>query len=141
MYVSYHKTKGGYIALVTAILVSVSLLILTVAVSFEGFFSRFTILESNQKELSIYLAEACAQTAILELAQGNTDVGPRSVAGDTCEIVDKNLSGGNWIIEVQGESSAGAFTNLVVVIDDGDLTSDPPVVDIVSWTEVGNHTP
>ena len=54
-------TNDGFIALITAILLSAALLILVVAVSLEGYFSRFTVLESEQKEISIYAAETCVQ--------------------------------------------------------------------------------
>lgn len=127
MYVS--EDQKGYIALITAILISISLLILTMAVSFEGYFSRFTVLESDHKEKSMYLAEACVQTAILKLAQDSGYTGGEMipVGDDECRIVPG--TGGNTIL-VQASSSE-AYTNLEV-----EVGSDS---NIVRWEEVPTH--
>lgn len=130
--------KNGYIALISVILISVSLLILVVAVSFEGFFSRFTVLESEQKEMSAYLAESCVNTAVLKITQDVEYDGDETIAvGDSsCEIVavtDGSPFATDRLIQAQGIYK-DAYTNLEVQIDPDDL----PVVTYVSWTEVGS---
>lgn len=133
-----HTTTKGYIALITVILISASLLTTVVAVSFQGFFSRIHILESEQKEQSAYLAESCINTAILKIAQDvdylqNTSE-TITVGDKTCEIV--SVTNGlvfvsNRLIKAQGHFKE-AFTNLAVEINPASL----PSVAIVSWNEV-----
>jgi hypothetical protein len=127
-------TERGYIALISAILISVSLLTMVVAVSFEGYFSRFNILESEQKEMSDYLAESCFNTATLKLAQDDDfdEAKTITVGSSTCSIVDiePGTFASNRRISVQGVSG-NAYTNLEIEIS-------LPSTDIVSWTEVGS---
>lgn len=133
----FSRNCGGYIALITAILISVSLLIMVAVVSFEGFFSRFTVLESQQKEESAYLAEACVNTAIIKIAQDDSYTGGEylTVGDRGCEIVsvDPGTFPSERLIETQGTTS-DAVTNLVVEID----TDDLPSIVIHEWTEVGS---
>jgi len=130
--------QGGYIALISAILISVSLLTLVIAVSFEGFYSRFSVLESEQKEMSSYLAESCVNTAIIKISQDPNYTGIESVPVGKfeCGIVsvgNGKLFSTNRLIQAQGINGA-AFTNLEVEIDPDDL----PSIEFVSWTEVGS---
>jgi hypothetical protein len=129
----------GYIALISAILISVSLLTLVAAVSLEGYFSRFSILESEQKEMSAYLAESCFNTAVLKISQNAQYVGglPLIKVGDAqCKIVSVSqgtVFASNRLIRTQGVVG-DAYTNLQIEIDPSKL----PQVDIVSWVEVGS---
>jgi len=130
------RNNGGYIALISAILISVSLLVMVVAVSFEGFYSRFSVLESEQKEISAYLAESCVNTAILKISQNEDYTGGETIliGGHNCKIVNVDKSGSfneKRIIQTQGSMGA-AFTNLQVQIDYDEL----PTVDIESWVEL-----
>lgn len=127
--------QGGYIALISAILISVSLLTLVIAVSSEGFYSRFNVLESEQKEISTYLAESCLQTAILEIAQdSNYNDDPIIIpVGDDleCEIVsvDAGTFPSTRLVRTQG-IIGDAYTNLEVEI------GASPTYEIVSWIEL-----
>lgn len=133
-------TNNGYIALITAVLLSVSLLTLVVAVSFEGFFSRFSVLESEQKEHSAYLAESCVNTGILKIAQDTDYLKSTAqtipMGSESCEIVsvsNGSVFASNRLIQAQGQFG-DAFTNLAVEINPSSL----PDVDIVSWTEIAS---
>lgn len=130
------KSQHGYIALISVIIVSISLLTLVISVSFTGFYSRFSVLESEQKEISNYLAEACINTAILKISQNETYTGAQtiSVGAQNCEIVSVttgNIFVSNRLIKAQGVYE-DAYTNIEVEIDPDDL----PIIDIKSWTEV-----
>jgi len=137
----YARTKqqqnSGFVALISAILISVSLLILTVAVSFEGYHSRFSILESQQKEASTYLAEACINTAILKIAQNIHYAGNETipVGGESCKIVSavQGTFPTERIIKAKG-ISGDAVTNLRV--EASFLNS--PDIDIDIWEEVAS---
>jgi hypothetical protein len=129
------QEQKGYIALISAILISVSLLTMVIAVSFEGYFSRFNVLESEQKEISDYLAESCFNRAVIELTQDEDyDETPTVDVGDEeCTIVaiDDGTFPSNRLISVQGINGE-AYTNLEIEIDLDSL----PEVDVVSWVEV-----
>ena len=64
------KSQEGFIALISAIVISFLLITITVALNFVGFYGRFNILDSEYKETSVGLAEACADSAMLQLVQG-----------------------------------------------------------------------
>lgn len=139
--------SGGYIALITGILISVSLLVLVAIVSFQGFFSRFTVFESEQKEQSSYLAESCVQTAILKIAQNvnyhQTATFPEPPVpvggtGSTCTVA--SISQGTFpsLRDIKARGVVGnAVTNLIVTLD----TSALPDVAIEAWQEVGSLGP
>ena len=151
MMIEKRTTEEGYIALIAAILISVSLLIMVAVVSFEGFYSRFTILESELKEQSDYLAEACVQTAILKISKDEqyylasfpeiilVEANDPTDPGDdmTCEIVDVSHIGfgipGDYNIEAKGVSG-DAITNLCVTVEFSSNTS----YTIEDWEEIGN---
>lgn len=84
------KHQNGFIALTSAIIISVLLLAITVGLGFSSFFTRFNILDSEFKERSLALAEACIDTAILNLAKGLTTTGSVAVGTDDCEIISVN---------------------------------------------------
>lgn len=128
-----HTPQNGFIALMSAMLISVALLTLMISVSFEGYYGRFAILDSELKETSVSLAEACVNIAILRLAQGNEFTGTVPVGDNECEIVDINTVSGNYVIEAQGVYK-DAYTNLEVEIDPDFF----PETHIVSWVEVPN---
>lgn len=123
--------QEGYIALVSAIVISVLLITITVGLGLDGIFSRLNILDSESKTRSIALAEACADTAILNVAQGNNQpANPVTIGSDQCTIRCALSAGSNTTIETQANFNK-AYTNLKVVIDNNTLT-------IVSWEEYPN---
>jgi len=131
-------TQKGYIALITVILVSASLLTVVLAVSHEGFFSRFGVLESLQKEQSAYLAESCINTAILKIAQDTNYLENTTktikVGIHSCEIISISTGSvfmSNRVIKSQGRIG-DVYTNLVVEMDPSKL----PLIDIVSWAQL-----
>ena len=134
------SSNRGFIALISAILIAVALLTMVTAAGFSGFFTRFNILGSEVKEQSIFLAEACVNTAILKVSQGignEEDYGGAEtvvVGSEICDIVSVDPPGYNsWpkLIKTQA-SSSNAFTNLEVEVDNlGGVT-------VTSWEEVPN---
>lgn len=134
-----NNNNTGYVALISVLFISISLLILTMAISFEGYHSRYSIFESQQKEQSLYLAEACINTAILELSQDLTyDVDNLTVpVGNEreCRIVSiaQGLFPTRREIEAQGISGE-AVTNIFVEANFANL----PDVTIILWQEVAN---
>jgi hypothetical protein len=133
------SSNGGFIALMSAIIISVVLLVVVVSVSTGGFISRFNIVDSELKETSIGLAEACADIAILRLAaDGSYDPGAGEVitVDDSdpmnikkCEI--KTVSP-TWpkTVEIQAIYK-NSYTNLEIILTN---TTDP--ISVTSWKEL-----
>ncbi|HEY4503405.1 MAG TPA: hypothetical protein VJC14_03160 [Candidatus Paceibacterota bacterium] len=61
--------KNGFIALMAVIIISITLLGATFGQSNNGFFSRFSILDSEYKKVGLGLAESCVHIALLKMAQ------------------------------------------------------------------------
>ncbi len=74
----YHSSKEhrGFIALVSAIIISVILLALAVAVSSSTFFARFNGLNREYKRISLGLAESCVQAALGKISRDYAYVVP-----------------------------------------------------------------
>jgi len=130
------KTKGqsGYIALISVIIIVALLMVISVAVSFSGFFSRFGILENEYKEVSSGLAEACADTAILKLAGDWSYFGSESVivGSNNCQIISVQDSGSQKLIRAQANYK-NSYTNLEIKVSKGASS-----INIDSWKELPN---
>ncbi|MEK7087597.1 MAG: hypothetical protein AAB958_02765 [Patescibacteria group bacterium] len=138
--------KNGYIALISTVIIAIILMTITFALGFRSFFARINVLDSEFKEKSIGLAEACADTAILKLQALNDDeFGDYSLSppGETIPVGDDSciiysISGfGTKIIQVQGKypqtGNKISYTNLRIVV------SKPfGKIEVESWEEIGN---
>ncbi|MEK7664229.1 MAG: hypothetical protein AAB340_02200 [Patescibacteria group bacterium] len=127
------KKKKGYIALISAIVISFLLIVITVSLGFGSFFGRFDILDSESKEKSTALAEACVSQAILE-ASGDTFYSRLTdftipISGNKCKRSSEQI-GNEIIIKAQAEFNK-SYTNLKVIIDNSDFS-------VVSWKECPN---
>lgn len=129
------KGQSGYIALISIIIIVALMMIISVAVSFSGFFSRFGILENEYKEVSSGLAEACGDAAILKLAGDWAYLGNESitVGFNNCLIVSIQDSGPQKLIRVQGIYQK-SYTNLEIRVSKDVLEE----INIDSWKEVVN---
>jgi len=134
------QKKDGYIALMSAIIISVLLITLSVTLSMTGYFARFDILNSEYKERSIALAEGCVDMAIIKIA-GDSNYTPIvggeaiSIGTDTCRIVSvtkDSPSAGHTTIKTQGifPATGGerSYTNIETIVTSADLN-------LVSWQE------
>lgn len=128
-------SQKGYIALMSAVVISVLLIAITVTVGFNEFFTRFNILDSESKERSKSLAEACVDVAILDSAKRiyygipkEIPVGPTSA--DKCMIISSQPAGSETVIKSQAEINK-AYTNLKVSIDNWTFST-------TSWEECAN---
>ena len=117
------KKNKGFVALMSSIIISVILLLLATNLSFTGFYSRFNILDSEMKERSSAIADACIDIAILKFFQGtpysvDTNV---TVGENTCLVGGYTTSGTQEIFKVRGVYS-NTYTNMRVVIDGTDFS-------------------
>src|SRR5581483_11572853 len=74
-----NKEEGGYIALISAIIITLVLFALTFSVSSSGYFSRFNSLNGELKRVSLGLAESCENVALLKLAQNYDYTGNETI--------------------------------------------------------------
>ena len=131
-------TQQGFVALISAIIISALLLTITITMGMTGIFSRFNVLDSESKERSSALAEACADEAIMKLASDkdyklvSPDDHNIAVGSDTCDIVSLSpATPRSFPITIQTRGVINkSYTNLVVTIN-----SD---YGIDSWEEVSN---
>lgn len=124
------NSQNGFIALVSAIIISAVLLVATVTLSYSSFFVRYNLLDGEYKERSSALAEGCVDAAILKLAGDPSYSGnePITIGSELCTVRPVQISGNNKIIETQAEFQ-NSYTNLRVVVDQNTLA-------VQSWQEM-----
>lgn len=123
----------GFIALISAIIISAVLITITFTLSASSFFTRFNILSSEFKERSAALAEACGDIALLKLAQVPTYSGNETVTigSDTCSIFPIPPATGGQITVSAKAIFQRVVTNIKIVANTADLS-------IISWEEMPN---
>jgi hypothetical protein len=119
----------GFIALMSALIISAVLLVTVLTGSLTGFYERANILDAELKDRSSATADACADQALLLIANDTNYVGTsllRLNSLDSCRAV---VSGTTLkSIRIQATSSV-AVTNLVISYDIGTLS-------VTSWQEL-----
>lgn len=131
------KNNSGFMALISAIIISVILLLIASSLNLTSFYNRSDILDSELKEKSSTLAEACVDAAILKLAQNKnyeliTTDHDISIGTDHCNIFSLSPNPprtGNITIITKANYNNTYFTNLKIVTDSSDLH-------VISWEEI-----
>ncbi len=124
------KFQQGFMAITTVMILSVILLLVASSLSFSGFFTRYNILDSELKKVSLSVAEGCVDQALLELAENSLPLYPKDIyiGGIPCTIKSITPSGTSKIISVEADYKK-YITNLSVTVDSTMLT-------ILNWVEV-----
>lgn len=128
---NFLSDKKGYIALTSAIFISVMVLVIVFVISMGSFLARINVSSTSYKEESLSLAKACVQEALLKLSINNSYSGNEtiSVGSDTCKVVSVVASGtAQKIISTQAQFNS-SFTNLKITIDSSALS-------VVGWEEL-----
>ncbi len=86
------NNQQGFVALISVIILSASLLILVALISIAGYYTRFNVLDLEDKQVSVALAEGCTETALVRIAQ-NSSYAPAGSGdcvsiGGTCGAAD-----------------------------------------------------
>jgi hypothetical protein len=123
---------SGYIALISAIIISALLMMTLQVASLSGFFARFNALDSESKEISAYAAEGCVRITLLKLAEDFDYAGNENqlIGSRPCKISVIETIGNYKIIESQSIINS-TYTNLRVRIDKNTFS-------IISWQEVSH---
>src|SRR3989338_5224128 len=133
--------KSGFVALITVIVIVLILMVVAIALNRTGFLTRGEILDSEYKDRSSALAEACADAALLKLAQNSSYAGNEaniSVGSDKCNIgaiqSDMPTPGQktinvNAVFPASTITNQNAVTNLQIVVNSVTLS-------VIFWNEV-----
>lgn len=127
------RGEQGFVALITAIVLSCILITAAVTLNMSGFFTRSSLLDSEYKERSSALSEACADVALLKLASDPSYAGNETMAvgTDTCQTRATKLGvpvAGQDTVETRGVFNE-ATTNLRIVVETSNLS-------VQSWDEL-----
>ena len=122
--------KKGYIALISSIIISMLMLMISLTLSFTGFFSRINILNAEFKEISLRLAEACVDMALLKLSENQSYQGNENIAinDKQCSILIIEAAGNEKVIKTKANFQK-AVTNLKIKVNNADLS-------VISWEEL-----
>jgi hypothetical protein len=123
-------SQSGYIALISAVIISFLIMGIALTLSLTSFFNRSDLLDSEFKEMSGSLSEACVSTALLKIAQNESYAGNESVViGDyNCSILPLESAGGQKIVKTSA-TVQNSTTNFKVIIDQITLQ-------VISWEEI-----
>ena len=130
----HKKTKRGFVALISVIMVSAVLMLIAVTLSTSNFFERYDILGSELKEKSSANAEACADYGLLVLANNESVLGTTTInisSSETCLLGPIPTSGNPRIFYVQSVSG-NYFTTYKISVD-------PSTISVVSWEEIATY--
>ena len=122
------STAEGFIALISAIIISAILLLVATTGSLSGFYSRFNILDAELKERSVALAEACADHALLRLANDITYTGNETVVVGAQSCTIGTVSGSSQ----KTFKTQGIFKNFYTNLQ---ITVDVTTLAVISWQE------
>ncbi|OHA27355.1 MAG: hypothetical protein A3C06_04190 [Candidatus Taylorbacteria bacterium RIFCSPHIGHO2_02_FULL_46_13] len=127
------SSNGGFIALISVIILGFVLLIAVLTLGNRSLGTRFLLLDLERKDVSNQLARACVQVAIIAVVNDSLYNGVNvmvPVGSDRCMIHSVNPVGGESLIKTTASTSA-TVTNLQVSVDNTNGT-------IISWQEVPN---
>ena len=133
-----HLKQRGFVALMTAIVMSAMLLILMAGSGYASFYARYDALGVEKKRQAEALAESCINVALLALAtssdpthfsESNSVVTVASASvnsSNTCTIDDVQHTGADVVIRASA-SVGDSFSRVSAV------ATLPPSISIVSW--------
>ena len=136
------EKQDGFIALISIVLIFSALIILVSLVSISGFYARFNVLDYENKKISMGLAEACGETALVNLAKDPTGYGLTISSagqqitvdtGKTCRVCSVSTTSPYTILT--RASYKNAYTNLSV-----NGTLGVSNFNVTSWDEFSNYT-
>jgi len=116
------KKPRGFIALISAIIISALLLAIVASSSLGGFNSRFNLFESEMKERTMALADACVDHALLELANDLSYAGnaTSTIGADTCYVGAITTAGSQKAFKTRAFKN-NSYTYLAVTVDSSTL--------------------
>lgn len=129
------RNQQGYIALITVLIISAISLLIAINANLFGISESDMGFIKNQASESYYLANACAEYALIELKDNQDYSGEETLAigAGTCSILKIRGQGNrNRIVQV-----TGSVYNLTRKIEINIAKIDPEM-EIQSWKEVSD---
>lgn len=115
----------GYVAITTAIILSLLVLVVALTLANSTFIARYNNVDFNSKKTSYFLARTCLNKALLKLSQNPNYSGNETViigGGYQCSIVSVETSGSNKIIKSRAQLG-NAATNLRLTVNGSTLST------------------
>ena len=124
--------QKGFVALISAIVISVALLLIVAALSFSSFYGRYNILDAELKERSLGIAEACGDHALLELTNDPSYTGnaTTTIGSDSCYIGPVVVAGAQRTFKTRSMYK-NYYSNL-------EISFDTSTFSVLSWKEIPN---
>jgi len=134
-YISYSKfyhSRNGYIAMTSAVIISMLVISIVFAINLTGYFNRSNVLTSELKDVSLASAEGCAEKALLKYSENNSYAGNENITigGNECNILPIETSGNNKILKTKSIVQS-SVSNIKITFDSVDMA-------IISWEELPN---
>ncbi len=120
----------GFVALISSIIISAILLIILTTLSLGEFYTRYNILDSELKERSRDIADACVDETLLAIANNSAYTGneTKTVNENTCFIDTVVTNGSEKSFRIRAIYQ-NYFTSLKIIIDSSTLN-------VLSWEEI-----
>ncbi len=118
------KNQQGYIAITTSIILAILIMIVAISFGSSSIFTRFNVLDLNNKQASYFIARSCLNRALLSLADNGNYAGNETIniSSYQCIILAVETSGQNTIIKSRSQIS-GATTNLKLTVNAATLST------------------
>lgn len=111
------ERRGGYVAVVSAVVVTAIVLMTALVFSSANFLGRFDTQNLEAKDMAREVAEGCLAHARLKLAQGSYSGGEVKTVGNyTCTILPVLTVGNEKIIKATA-TVGGQTANLSLTVD------------------------
>jgi hypothetical protein len=94
--------EGGFVALASVLVIAAIVLVLGISVSLLSINEIQTSFSSNKAARVLYLVEACAEEALLELNEDNTITSPIVLPEITCSATINAQTGSSWDFTISG---------------------------------------
>lgn len=102
MFYPVRNKEEGYIAVISAIIITAIITVIALVFSSSNFMGRFDTLKIETKDVSRKVAEGCLEYAKLKLAGGSYGGNETVAVGDySCQILAITTQGQNTIIRSQ----------------------------------------
>ena len=128
---SLNSNNHGYIAITTSIILTIVVTLLALSFNLSSSSNHITASALRNKNLSLSLANGCAEHALLQLKASSSYAGNEmiSVNSRTCTIFPLETPDSNTKIIKTSDSSSGYTGNIKIQLDLGGFS-------IVSWQEL-----
>lgn len=116
--------RGGYIAIMSSIVLSLVLMVVAISLGSSSLFTRLNVADFGNKQLSYFIARSCLNEALLKLADSSSYTGNETlmISSRACTLSAITTSAPNKIIQAKAIIN-GATTNLKLTVNSTSLST------------------